>query len=112
MIDDTVPHFPCQIQTFAVIFELFHDAQALLIVLESLRQQFVKHLLACMSERRMPEIVTHGDRFGEILVEPQCAGDRSGDLRDLKRVRQPRAVVIALRCKKHLRFMLQPAERF
>ena len=58
-----------------------------------------------------PEIVAERDRLGQLLVQAQHLGDRARDLRDLERVRQPRAVVIAGRREEHLRLVLQPAER-
>src|SRR5262249_48711024 len=43
--------------------------------------------------------------------EPQRAGERSGDLRDLERVGEPGAVVVALVRDEHLGLVRQPAER-
>ena len=64
-----------------------------------------------MAERRVPEVVAERDRLGQLLVQPQHLRDRARDLRDLERVRQARAVVIAGRREEHLRLVLQPAER-
>ena len=63
-----------------------------------------------MAERRMPEVVAKADRLDEILVERQRPCDRPGDLRDLKRVREPRAVMVALGRNEHLGLVHQPAE--
>ncbi len=70
----------------------------------------VQHALAGVAERRVPEIVPERDRFGQLLVEPQDLRDAARDLRDLERVRQPGAVVIAGRREEHLRLVLEPAE--
>ena len=70
-----------------------------------------RYALARVAERRVPEVVTERDRFGELLVQAQHLGDRARDLRDLERVGQPRAIVVAGRREKHLRLVLQPAER-
>ena len=44
-------------------------------------------------------------------LSAQRARDGARDLRDLERVRQPRAVVVAGRQHEHLRLVLEPAER-
>ena len=51
------------------------------------------------------------DRLRQVLVEPQRPRDRARDLRRLERVREPRAVVVALRRHEHLRLVLEPPER-
>ena len=71
----------------------------------------VEDALAGVSERRVPEVVSERDRFGQLFVEPQHLGDAARDLRDLQRVGQPRAVVIAGRREEHLGLVLEPAER-
>jgi len=63
----------------------------------ALAQAAVEDGLPDVPERRMAEVVPESDRLREVLVERQCAGHRPGDLRDLERVGQPRAVVVALR---------------
>ena len=69
------------------------------------------HALAGVAERRMPEVVPERDGLGQLLVQPQHLGDAARDLRDLERVREPRAVVIARRREEHLRLVLEPPER-
>ena len=108
---DAVAHFPRQVQPLAIVLEHVDDAQALLIVVESAGNELVEHPLARMAERRVAEVVAQRDRLGELLVQLQHLRDRSRDLRDLERVRQPRAVVIACRREEHLRLVLEPAER-
>jgi len=71
----------------------------------------VERLLAGMAERRVAEIVSERHGLAEILVEAQRAADGAGDLRHLKRMRQPRPVVITLVIDEDLRLVLQPAER-
>ena len=63
-----------------------------------------------MAERRMAEIVGQRQRLGQVLVEAQLARDGAGDLRHLQRVRQPRAVVVALVEHEHLRLVGEPPE--
>ena len=64
-----------------------------------------------MAEGRMAEIVGQRHRLGQILVEPQRAGERTGDLRHLDRMGQAGAVVVALVVEEDLRLVLQAAER-
>ena len=73
-------------------------------------ETFVERALAGMAERRVAEIVRQRQRLGEILVEAERAGERAGDLRDLERMGQPRAVMIALVIDEDLRLVRQPAE--
>ena len=108
---DAVAHFPREVQPLAIVLEHVDDAQALLVVVEPAGNELVEHALARMPERRVPEIVAERDRLGQLLVQLQHLGDRSRDLRDLERVRQPRAVVIAGRREEHLRLVLEPAKR-
>ena len=58
-----------------------------------------------------PEVVPEPDRLRQVLVEPQRARDGARDLRRLERVREPRAVVVALRRHEHLGLVLEPPER-
>ena len=95
----------------AVVLEHVDDAQALLVVVEAAGHERVEHALAGVAERRVAEVVAERDRLGQLLVQAQHLGDGARDLRDLERVRQPRAVVVAGRREKHLRLVLQPAER-
>ena len=108
---DAVAHFPRQVQPRAVVLEDVDDAKALLVVIEPAGHELVEDALAGVAERRVPEVVAERDRLGQLLVQPQHLGDAARDLRDLERVRQPRAVVIAGRREEHLRLVLQPAER-
>src|SRR5690606_23050974 len=78
---------------------------------EPLSQAGVERGLADVAERRVAEVVAEPDRLGEVLVEAQRAGYRARHLRDLQRVGQPRAVVVALRGDEHLRLVLEAAER-
>ena len=111
MMRDAVAHFPRQVQPLAIVFEHVDDAQALVIVVESAGDELVEHALARMAERGVAEVVAERDRFGELFVQLKHLRDRSRDLRNLERVRQPRAVVIACRREEHLRLVLQTPER-
>ena len=58
----------------------------------------------------MAEIVRERDGLGEVLVEAQLPRDRARDLRHLERVRQPRAIVVALVEDEHLRLVGETPE--
>ena len=111
VLGDAVADLPRQVQPLAVVLQDVDDAEALLVVVEAAGHQRVDDALAGVAERRVAEIVAERDRFGELLVQPQHLGDGARDLRDLERVREPRAVVIAGRREEHLRLVLQPPER-
>ena len=90
-----------------------HDPQGLRVVVEAAMgfQAGIERALAGMAERRMAEIMRQRQRLGEVLVEPELARQRAGDLRHLQRVGQPGAVMVAFVEHEHLRLVLQAAER-
>ena len=73
-------------------------------------EQLVQHVLAGVTERRVTEVVREHDRLGQILVRAERARDRARDLRDLERVRESIAEVIALVSTEDLGLVLQAAE--
>ena len=91
------------------------DPERLLVVAEpqaeALAQRFVERVLPGVAERGVPDVVPEPDRLGQVLVQPERAGDDARDRRRLQRVRHPGAVVVALRVDEDLRLPLQPAER-
>ena len=52
------------------------------------------------------------DVLHQLLIEPQRLRDGTGILRNLQSMRQPCAVMISLRGKKHLGLILKAPERF
>ena len=88
------------------------DAQALRVVVEAAEglHRPVERALAGVPERRVAEIVGERDGFGQILIKAQLARHGARDLRHLQRVRQPRAVVIALVEDEDLRLVGQAPE--
>ena len=108
---DPVDHLAGQVQPAAVALEPFDHAHALLDVGEPARQDRAQAFFAGVAERRVPQVMAERDRLGQVLVEPQRARHRPGDLRDLERVRQPGAVVVALRREEDLRLVLEAPER-
>ena len=73
-------------------------------------QAGVERPLAGMAERRMAEVVGERQRLGQILIEPQLAGERAGDLGHFQGVGQAGAVVIAFVEHENLGFVLQTPE--
>ena len=112
MIEDAGARLLAEVQAAPVALQPVHDAQALLIVAEAGFIDLVQCALARVAERRMAEIVAEGDRLGEILVQLQRTRDGARDARDLQRVGQARAVVVALRLEEDLGLMFQAAEGF
>ena len=101
-----------QVQPAAVVLEHVDDAQALLVVPEPARAPATSSTRSpAWPNGVWPRSWPSAIDFGQLLVQPQHLGDRAGDLRDLERVRQPRAVVVARRREEHLRLVLQPPER-
>ena len=56
--------------------------------------------------------MAESDGLAQILVEPQRPPDGARKARYLQRVREPGAVMVALRLKEDLRFVLETAKRF
>ena len=115
MAEDAVAHRLAEVEARAVALQPLDDAQRVLVVLEAAAEALAagrrRDRLADVAERRVAEVVPHPDRLDEVLVEAQRARDGAGDLRHLERVREARAVVIALGRHEHLRLVLQAAER-
>jgi hypothetical protein len=77
----------------------------------TLAQRLVKRLLADVAEGRVAEVVAEPDRLGQILVQAKRPGHGAGDEAGLERVREPRAVVVALGRDEDLGLVLEPAKR-
>src|SRR5579863_3798781 len=70
----------------------------------------VECLFASVSKRRMSEIVDERERFREIHIQAERAGDGAGDLRDLNRVREPVAEVVGIAASKNLSLVFETAK--
>ena len=66
------------------------------------RERGVERLLAGVAERRVADVVRQAQRLGQVLVEPERAGDHAADLRDLEAVGQADAVMVAVGGDEHL----------
>src|SRR2546423_9145381 len=92
---DPVPHLFGDVQTSTVHLDLLDDAHALLVVPEAVREELTEKLFADVAKGRVTDVVPHRHRLDEVFVEAQGPGHRAPDLRDLERVRESRAVVVA-----------------
>jgi len=116
VFDEAFERFPAEVQPVEVgvpTLEIRHDTQRLRVVIKAAksRKTLIERSLTSMTEWRMAEIVRERQRFGEVLVQSECARERAGNLRDLKRMRQSRAIVITLVIDEDLRLVRQPAKR-
>ena len=115
VLDEALQRLPGEVQPVELGIAALQpgdDAQRLGVVVEAapLRHLLVQRILAGMAEGRVAEIVDQRDRLGEVLVAAQRPRQRAGDLRDLDRVGEPGAVVVALMRDEDLRLVLQAAE--
>ena len=118
VLEHPLPHVVGQVQAglLVALLEPVDDAHGLEVVLEAagvgvaLAQQAVEDVLAGVAEGRMAEVMAERDRLGQVLVQPQGAGDAARDLRDLDRVGQPRPEMVALVGDEDLRLVLQAPE--
>jgi hypothetical protein len=65
----------------------------------------LQSVLARMAEGWVADVVGQAERFGQILVEAEGAGQGSADLGNLQAVGQPDAEVIAVRRDEDLRLV-------
>ena len=115
MLDQTFQRLPGQIEPVEVRIaplQIGDDAQRLRVVVEAAvdRQAVVERALAGVAERRMAEIVRQRQRLSQVLVEAERARQRAGDLRHFQRMREPRAVMVALVIDEDLRLVCEAAE--
>src|SRR5205814_9610140 len=99
MLLQSFAELECQIQSGKIrirVLEQFDHAQTLPVMLEAtvVAHALSQNFFAGMSERSVAEIVRQCDRFGEIFIERERAGDRPTDRRDFDGMRQPRPQMI------------------
>src|SRR5690606_6600337 len=81
------------IELGVALFELVDNSQALQVVLEAsgIRRELfhtvVQLILPCMPERRVPQVVSQGDRFNQVFMQVQVARQRASNLRYLDAMR-------------------------
>jgi hypothetical protein len=74
------------------------------------RHRLLERVLAGMAEGRMADIVGEAERFGEVLVEAEGAGERSADLGDLEAVGEAHPEMVAVGRDEHLSLVTEAAE--
>src|SRR6516165_6969281 len=107
VLDQALERFPGQIQAvegWIALLQYRHYAERLSIVIEAAdcRQAGIECALSGVAEWRMAEVVRKRQRLGQVLIEPQPPGQRSRNLRDLERMGQPSAIMVALVRNKNL----------
>ena len=71
----------------------------------------VERLFAGVTKGGMAEVVSQRQGFCEVLVETECAADRSRNLRYLEAMGQPGAIMVPLMIDEDLRLVGQPPKR-
>jgi len=112
MPKDAVNNFPGKVETRSILLQFFYDSQALIDMMKTSRQKFSEDTLTGMAEGRMAEVMTQGNRFGEVFVQAQGSSHSPGDLADFKGMSQSGPVMITFRREKNLRLILQTTESF
>ena len=115
MFDQAFQRLEAQVEPVEIgvaALELGDDAQAVAVVVEAAERRHagVERVFAGMAERRMAEVMAERDRLGEVFVEPKRLGQRAGDLRDLDRMGQPGAEMVALVMHEDLRLVGEAAK--
>src|ERR1700693_1946485 len=116
MFDDSLADFEGQVQAREIEIALLKpldDPRCMEIVLEAvavLAHAEVELTFAGVPERGMSDVVDERERFGELRVEAESPGDRTRDLRDLERVRQPVAEMVRITRGEDLGLRLEAPE--
>src|SRR5699024_8997409 len=110
MVEDAHAGLIAEVESAALFLNEIDDAQALLVVVEAGRVYLADGALARVSERGVPQVMAQRDGLREVFVELEGARDGARYARDLERVREACAVMVALRLEKDLRLMLEPSK--
>ena len=68
VIADAVAHFPCEVESLAVFFQMLYNTHALLAMYKTALTQFVERPLSRVSKRCVSQIVSQCDRLHQIFV--------------------------------------------
>ena len=115
MLHEPLERVPSQVEAVeggVAAFEPGHDPERLGVVVEAAvaGEAGIERILARVAERRVAEVVGERHGLGQILVEPERAGERSGYLAHLERVGQARPEMVALVVDEDLRLVGQSPE--
>src|SRR5204863_8209605 len=85
VLHQTFERFPGEIETVVsriAALERGHDAERLGVVIEAakVREALIQRAFAGVAERRVTKVMAQRRRLGEILVEPEHAGNRARNL--------------------------------
>ena len=99
VLDQPLERLPGEVQPVIAGITLFqpgHDAKRLGIVVEAaeIRHGFFERILSRVAKAGVAKVMGQRQRLGEVFVEPQGPGQRTGDLADLDRMGQAGAIVI------------------
>ena len=94
---NTQPHLMGQIQPGTVLFQHVHDPQTLLIVAEGLADAAAQGVLSGMAKGGMPQVVSHGNRLGQILIQAQRPDNGARNPGHLQRMGHAGTVMVSLR---------------
>ena len=116
MLGQAFERFPRQVKTVERrigIFEHGQQPQRVGVVIEpaGIGETALQCILPAMAERRVAKVVGEAQCLGQILVETERASHAATDLRDLDRMGQADAEMIAVGGDEHLRLVAQAAER-
>src|SRR5262252_9945271 len=115
VLDQAFERLPGEVQSVEsgiAFLERGDHAQCLRIVIEAAAggEAAIERALAGMAERGMAEVVGERQRLRQILVEPERARERAGNLRDLQRMGQTGAKMIAVVKDENLGLVREPPE--
>lgn len=105
MVADPVEDFPGQVKSGPIPFQIFDYPKALFVVIKApaiVLENVVENIFAGVAERSMSQVVSQGDRFGQVLVEAKGAGNGPGNLGDFQSVGQPGPEMVFDRRNKNL----------
>ncbi len=69
MLEDSVPNFACEVQALAILFQVVHDPQTLLIMVKSAWYDFVEYPFTPMTKGCVPEIMSQSNGLNKILIQ-------------------------------------------
>ena len=112
---DAVANLPGEVETPALMLQRLDHAHALFVVLEPAGafrpEDVVEDGLAGVAEGSVTEIVAQRHGLHQVFVQTAGPGYGAGDARDLQRVGETGAVVVAFRRDEDLSLVLEPPER-
>ena len=107
--------FPAEVEAIEIRIgrlEVGEDPQRVRVMIEAaaIGERRGQRVLAGMAERRMAEVVSEAQGFGQVFIKAQRPGDGAPDLRDLEAVRQPDPEMVAVGGDEDLRLVAKAAE--